>query len=209
MKLYVCNFKNCEKSFRKPSYLQEHLNTHLKIRPFVCNFCKLSYFKKRHLDRHLLTHKKKEFVCEKCKLSFTENYRLANHLLICKKSYNCNCGKVYVRKKLFDKHCLNCEGSKSIKHIKKENNKKKTLRIDRDIQTLQKRSINILDDEYDCKYQCKHCDKQYASKSNLYVHFRTTHLNIRKYECKCGKSYLHNVNLRKHTKICSEHKTSV
>ncbi|CCA73359.1 related to PZF1-TFIIIA (transcription initiation factor) [Serendipita indica DSM 11827] len=67
-KPYKCTFKDCNKSYSKPSRLQEHQRSHTGERPFECNHpgCGKSYLRESHLQAHSRTHQPhtaRPFVC--------------------------------------------------------------------------------------------------------------------------------------------------
>ncbi|KAF8600465.1 hypothetical protein BDV93DRAFT_525337 [Ceratobasidium sp. AG-I] len=66
LKPYACIHSGCNKSYRKPSRLQEHERSHTGERPFVCLTCDKSYLRESHLRAHSRSHlpaSAKPFVC--------------------------------------------------------------------------------------------------------------------------------------------------
>ncbi|CEL56273.1 Transcription factor IIIA OS=Schizosaccharomyces pombe (strain 972 / ATCC 24843) GN=sfc2 PE=2 SV=1 [Rhizoctonia solani AG-1 IB] len=65
-KPYVCSHVGCERSYRKPSRLQEHERSHTGERPFACSECGKSYLRESHLRAHARSHlpsSARPFVC--------------------------------------------------------------------------------------------------------------------------------------------------
>ena len=133
-----CIFEGCAKTFPKPSSLRLHIFVHNNIRPFLCDLCSKSYFRKSHLNVHRKSHYAREFYCSDCGHEFTTKDKLKRHK-DCKKTHICYiCDKVYQRRKCLENHlekhkhrtktyeCAICKGiyasGKSLRqHIKLHN----------------------------------------------------------------------------------------
>ncbi|KAI0265917.1 hypothetical protein BC834DRAFT_157744 [Gloeopeniophorella convolvens] len=66
-RIYQCTFERCDKSYTKPSRLEEHERSHTGDRPFVCTKCDKSYLRETHLQAHARSHLPKSdrpFACE-------------------------------------------------------------------------------------------------------------------------------------------------
>lgn len=51
-KPYQCYYQKCQKKFRTIGQLNDHINTHLKKRPFRCEICDISYVRRSILNKH-------------------------------------------------------------------------------------------------------------------------------------------------------------
>jgi general transcription factor IIIA len=86
LKTIKCTFGGCTKTFNRPARLAAHLRSHNNERSFVCKYeeCDKGYFRKEHLDQHILGAHTKERVhkCnwEGCDKSFMTGSRLKRHL---------------------------------------------------------------------------------------------------------------------------------
>ncbi|KAH9045919.1 hypothetical protein EDB83DRAFT_2638027 [Lactarius deliciosus] len=66
-RIYKCTFDGCDKSYAKPSRLEEHERSHNGNRPFVCTTCDKSYLRETHLQAHVRSHlsnSDRPFACE-------------------------------------------------------------------------------------------------------------------------------------------------
>ncbi|THV06098.1 hypothetical protein K435DRAFT_816192 [Dendrothele bispora CBS 962.96] len=84
-KCYKCTFEGCDKTYTKPSRLEEHERSHTGERPFICQTCKKSYLRETHLQAHQRSHlpdSDKPLVCSEsgCSKRFWTQQHLRAHL---------------------------------------------------------------------------------------------------------------------------------
>ncbi len=80
---HICNFPNCNRSFKRPDALKNHLQTHNEDFSFVCTVkgCNAQFHKKAALQYHLLKHNSEKFLCDfpGCQKSFLTYKHLKQH----------------------------------------------------------------------------------------------------------------------------------
>lgn len=110
MNQLLSNFFKCEKCFEQfPSLysLQNHQSLH-HSKNFSCGICGSSYYKKKELDRHMISaHTDIRYNCSKCSKSFGRKDKLVRHekTHLIPAFYNCAlCPAVFIRKHLLDIH---------------------------------------------------------------------------------------------------------
>jgi hypothetical protein len=114
MNQLLTNFNNtvykCEKCFEQfpTSQLLQNHQTLYHSKNFSCGLCNSSYYKKKELDRHILSaHTDIRYNCSKCSKSFSRKDKLARHekTHLIPAFYNCPlCPAVFIRKHLLDIH---------------------------------------------------------------------------------------------------------
>ena len=78
--VYPCTYKDCGKTYKKPSLLRCHIYSHTGERPFVCNLCNKGYKRSDELRRHGKVHSdERNYPCDLCNRSFKRSDHLAKH----------------------------------------------------------------------------------------------------------------------------------
>ena len=76
---YECDV--CEKAFRYPSKLAEHMRIHTKEKPYECDVCDKAFRDSGHLKIHMRIHtNEKPYECEVCEERFTTSGNLQRHV---------------------------------------------------------------------------------------------------------------------------------
>ena len=81
--LFECN--QCGKSYMSKHALEEHMYTHVGMRPFGCPYCAASFNHRKSLRRHVQLHNDHEsrrFDCPHCAKRFTRKDALESHLRV-------------------------------------------------------------------------------------------------------------------------------
>jgi uncharacterized Zn-finger protein len=55
-KPFKCKFQSCVQAFRAHSHLKDHMNTHMKIRSYICKVCNKSFGRSSTLKVHFKSH---------------------------------------------------------------------------------------------------------------------------------------------------------
>ena len=74
----------CEKVFRYPSKLAEHMRTHTKEKPYECDVCEKRFRQSGTLKRHKRIHTgEKPYECDMCEKRFRRSDTLKTHVRLC------------------------------------------------------------------------------------------------------------------------------
>ncbi|KAH0560567.1 zinc finger protein 287-like [Cotesia glomerata] len=77
---YICEI--CKLGFFRPQYLKRHMRRHTKENSLECDYCKKEFFRKTHLINHINRHTgNKPYKCDICQLGFVQMYHLKRHQL--------------------------------------------------------------------------------------------------------------------------------
>ena len=70
---------HCPRLFRVAYLLKEHMNIHLGIRPYKCQYCSKAFFDKDTKRNHEKTHEERKFTCDVCHMKFVRKANLRVH----------------------------------------------------------------------------------------------------------------------------------
>jgi hypothetical protein len=80
-KAFACDFKGCNKSFEKASFLKRHAKLHSSNCKFVCDVCTKCFESQSKLDDHYRKHTgAKPFICHICSNAFRYKGDRTKHL---------------------------------------------------------------------------------------------------------------------------------
>ncbi|KAH9524723.1 hypothetical protein Btru_027616 [Bulinus truncatus] len=128
----LCHY--CDRKFRYPSQLKDHMQSHNGHRPYMCTECGMDFMKEHHLKAHQFTHTGlKPYSCDICGRSFNQRANLQRHKLIHEttRTFKCNiCSKFFTQPQTLKAHqvvhadrkpfectiCGNLNRHKKVKH---------------------------------------------------------------------------------------------
>lgn len=97
----------CMEQFPSLTLLQSHQSM-FHSKNFACALCSCSYYKKKELDRHIMSaHTDIKYNCSKCSKSFSRKDKLTRHekTHLVPAFFNCAlCPAIFIRKNLLDLH---------------------------------------------------------------------------------------------------------
>ena len=78
----TCVCPHCNKVFREPYWLEDHLYRHKGLCPHVCSMCKKGFLLQSDLAVHMVRHNKKENIvwCPKCPKKYQSHSQLNHHM---------------------------------------------------------------------------------------------------------------------------------
>ncbi|XP_066994648.2 zinc finger protein 543 isoform X2 [Anabrus simplex] len=182
-KLWTC--ETCGKRYSSRNLLDEHINTHTGVRPYICEVCGKDFASKYTYKAHTKTHevRPRPFSCQECGKTFLSAQNLAQHerTHTGMRNYVCDqCGKAFGTARNLEVHSVVHSGYKPF--------------ICRTCGKAFARKAEIRDHERthtgEKPYQCEFCGATFSQRSNLQSHKRATHYQDKRYKCtECGKGF--------------------
>jgi len=187
---HICSV--CEKAFRVPCKLKEHMLTHTEEKPFTCNDCGCRYKSRGYLNKHMLVHtKEKKHVCSLCGKMFSNSTCLKSHMRIHsdERPYHCEtCGKAYKCKPTFSRHQL---GHSSERHFVCSTCGKK---FRQDAALRRHKLIHTGEQPYECGV----CRMRFNQSNSMKRHM-LIHTGEKPYSCSdCGERFTQSGGLSGH-----------
>ncbi|XP_044730152.1 zinc finger protein 287-like [Chrysoperla carnea] len=183
-KLWTC--ETCGKRYSSKNLLDEHINTHTGLRPYVCGVCNKDFASKYTYRAHNKTHevvRPRPYSCSQCDKTFLSQQNLTQHERTHTgvKDFVCHlCGKAFGSPHNLEVHSIVHTGYKPF--------------ICRTCGKAFARKAEIRDHERthtgERPYQCEFCGATFSQRSNLQSHKRATHYDDKRYKCReCNKGF--------------------
>lgn len=194
--MYPC--KVCAKEFNKYA-LCNHIRSHTKEKPFICQICKRGFSLSTNLKRHIMTHTgERPYVCNICEKAFIQLTSLVAHLKTHSKDrenekgdiapkevqqYSCiHCGRSFLRLSCYNTHLLQHQTPTDIKKDEVQHPPIKIV-----YKSLQ-------------EHLCEICMRVYKTKWHLKQHM-VTHGEKCFLCCECGKGFFTKYSLESHFRV--------
>lgn len=182
-KAWVCS--TCGKRYSSKNLLDEHVNTHLGVRPYVCGTCGKDFASKYTFKAHEKTHESRPrpFKCDECGKSFLSQQNLTQHERTHTgiKEFQCHlCNRQFGSAHNLEVHSIVHTGYKPYVCglCGKAFARKAEIRDHERTHTGER------------PYQCEFCGATFSQRSNLQSHKRATHYDDKRYRCEdCGKGF--------------------
>ncbi|KAL3284738.1 hypothetical protein HHI36_018883 [Cryptolaemus montrouzieri] len=175
----------CGKKYSSKNLLDEHINIHTGVRPYVCQVCGKDFASKYTFKAHEKTHeiRPRPFLCQQCPKSFLSQQNLTQHerTHLGVKEFSCHlCGKQFGSAHNLEVHSIVHTGYKpfSCGLCGKAFARKAEIRDHERTHTGER------------PYQCEFCGATFSQRSNLQSHKRATHYDDKRHKCdQCGKAF--------------------
>ncbi|XP_050300785.1 zinc finger protein ZFP2-like isoform X2 [Anthonomus grandis grandis] len=183
VKSWMC--LKCNKRYSSKNLLEEHMNTHLGVRPYVCGVCGKDFASKYTFKAHERIHESRPrpFKCNECGKAFMSQQNLTQHEKTHSgvKEYQCHlCNKQFGSSHNLEVHSVVHTGYRPFVCglCGKSFARKAEIRDHERIHTGER------------PFQCEFCGATFSQRSNLQTHKRTTHYDDKRYKCEqCNKCF--------------------
>ena len=209
LKRHQCEL--CDKYFRVPSLLLEHVKIHHELtKDYNCNYCGKSYALEKYLKCHIeKVHERKkleEHQCNQCEKTFDFAKYLRNHIKTVHE------GKKQEYKRVVCGQCGKTMTANNIKHhVQTVHEGLRKFKCDQCIdkfftnkQALNKH-IEAIHEGHRNYFKCDQCDKTFSQQSYIKLHVQYVHEGLKLFKCEsCGKSFGKKQSLKLHIRNVHE-----
>ncbi|KAJ3183244.1 hypothetical protein HDU85_002270 [Gaertneriomyces sp. JEL0708] len=180
---FICQHKDCGRTFKKASKLARHALSHTNERPFVCSFpeCGKRYVRSEHLARHALVHasaleERRPFRCDYdgCEKAFASQYHMNRHTKVhtTPRPFQCThdgCQESFAKHTQLRKHIC--------AHVGKKPYPCDAPDCDKSFPTNQKLKQHRLVHSSEPRYSCGHidCTQTFNKWTQLRAHIKAEH----------------------------------
>ncbi|KAK4297443.1 hypothetical protein Pmani_030138 [Petrolisthes manimaculis] len=190
-KRFAC--RHCTQNFTSVCNRNDHeLNIHERLRPYSCDQCGKTFYRKFNLHVHRAKHStERPHVCQVCNKKFKSTVYLKMHMKLHtnEKPFMCHiCGKVFrTASSLETHHTVHTQESKfTCKFCGQRYRYRASL------------FLHMRKHNGQRPYQCSECSAAFMVKSHLTDHFRI-HSGDRPFQCEiCNLSFPRPIGLKKH-----------
>ncbi|CAH2062987.1 unnamed protein product, partial [Iphiclides podalirius] len=197
-RIYPCIYIGCDSKFNRPYRLEQHLLSHLNIKPFPCPWekCQKGYSNKSHLNRHISSaHENVStnivYRCSQCLKRYSNRQNLKKHIKlkhVINNTFVCDICNVQCKKK----HQLNS-------HMYLHNGVKAFS-----CEICTKEFVSLHEKKRHMRghktYTCEHCSITFNHWSKYQRHKKSEH-DVKEYICnECGKKYKQRSYIIRHLK---------
>ncbi|XP_001635170.3 uncharacterized protein LOC5515022 [Nematostella vectensis] len=164
----------CDKAFRHPFGLQQHIYTHTGERPHQCPVCPKAFYSSNDLRRHSRIHSgERPYICKHCDKSFATTISLKTHTYIHtgEKPHKCpQCPKTFATSSKLGRHIVTHSEQRpfSCEQCMKSFNRSGDLR----------RHCMTVHEGKERAFVCKECSVKFTRAADLKRHCLTAHPTI-------------------------------